>query len=169
MASPDINNYYIGKGNVRFRPSDGPTAGVFRHVGNVPEFEWTPELEELEHKTSMEGVRSVDLTIVVEKKGSLRIVLEEWTPENLALALMHDAYSSGAIQIFKDEAIRGQVLFTNSNTVGPRYEWHFLAVDIIPDAAMGLITEEFGPIELKGKVSTSNGSFGTVTAHEVTA
>ncbi len=81
-AAPNINNYYIGKGKVYWTP-DG---GAERELGNVPEFEFTPSLEKLDHYSSQAGVRSKDRSVVLEKSAQLRIVMEEWSVENLPAA-----------------------------------------------------------------------------------
>lgn len=164
IASPSIQNYTIGKGAVHVRVS-GETN--FRHIGNCPEFEFTPELEELEHFSSMTGVKSVDRTEVISKKGTLRIVFEEITPENLALALLGDlSNSSGGdqeIQIFSKSSKRCEFKFVGNNDVGPKYEWYFRQVDIIPSGGIQLLSEEWMQIEISGKVAAVSGDFGTVT------
>lgn len=161
-TSPSTDNYRIGKGICRFKRTG---AGTFRDMGNSPAFEFTPELEELEHETSRSGIRSVDKTVVVSKKGTLAITLDEWSADNIALALLDDTYSgSGAIEIFGGSSVTGEVLFTDTNEVGEQYEWHFLNVTFIPSAALGLISDEWGQIELNGRVGVNGaGSFGTAT------
>lgn len=167
-VSPNVNNYYLGKGNVYVsETATEPGTGDWRHVGNVPEFEFTPEIENLEHFSSMEGVRTKDRTIVLEKSGQLRMVLEEFTPENLAVALLgtqeDNSDGDAVIEIFAENSKRLAVKFVGSNDVGPRYEAFFPGVDFIPSAAIGLINEEWGNMELTGDVVTVGGSFGTIT------
>ena len=160
MATSD---YYIGKGIVSFMKTGEVT---YRDVGNVPEFEFTPELEELEHFSSRAGVRSKDRTIVLEKNGTLRIVLEEFTPENLAIAflgtLTDDTYGT-VIDIFASNAITGAIRFVGTNQIGTRYQIDFPNVSFIPSGTIGLISDEWGQIELTGDVLVdAYGSFGTV-------
>jgi hypothetical protein len=165
VASPSITNYVIGKGNFFIKSS---TDTVRRHIGNCPEFELTPELEKLEHFSSMEGVRERDKSIVIEKKATLRIVLEEWTPENQTLALLgtQTAQGSGSdvdISIFSVNAIRCELWFEANNDVGPKINYYFPAVDIIPSGSIPLISEEWMQFELTGDVQSSNSSFGTAS------
>lgn len=164
IASPDIRNYTIGKGSVHVRVS-GETN--FRHMGNCPEFEFTPEIEELEHFSSMTGVKSVDRTEVLSRKGTLRIVFEEMTAENLAIALLGDitTQSDGdqEIEIFSTSAKRCEFKFVGNNDIGPKYEWYFRQVDIIPSSGIQLLSEEWMQVEMSGKVAAVNGSFGTAT------
>jgi hypothetical protein len=161
-TSPDIRNYYIGKGNVEVM-LDGDT--VWRHVGNVVSFEFTPAIDKLDHFSSMEGVKSKDRTVVLTKSGSLKMVMEEFTAENMAMALIGAASvnSSGLdeIDIFSEEQVTCKVRFTGTNEVGPKWQLLFNKVDFIPSAAINPISDEWGQLEVTGDVSTVGGSFGT--------
>ncbi len=164
LASPNVLNYTIGKGSVYIRVT-GETDR--RPVGNCPEFEFTPEVEKLEHFSAQSGVRERDRTVVLEKKGSLRIVFEEMTADNLRLALL-GALTSGSggdqeIDIFSESSIRCEVWFDANNDVGSKVNYYFPAVDIIPSGAVPCISEEWMQIEITGDVQKSNGSFGTAS------
>lgn len=164
LASPNILNYTIGKGRIQIKRSGD---AEFRDIGNVPEFEFTPEIDKLEHFSSMEGVRERDRTVVREKKGSLRIVFEEMTAENLSIALI-GALTEGSsgdqeIQIFSENAVTCEVKFIGQNEVGPVYEWYFPRVDFIPSGGVNLISDEWMNCEINGDVQKVNGSFGTAT------
>lgn len=158
-ASPSPLNYFIGKGVLSFK-RDGES--VFRDLGNAPTVEFTPELTTLDHFSSRSGVRSKDRSVVTEKSGTVRIILEEWTLENLALALL-GTVDGNAIKIFDSNAVGGELKLTGTNEIGPRYEWHFKRVEFIPSAALGAITDEWGQIDLTGNAVAVDGDFGTVT------
>lgn len=163
VASPNILNYTVGKGRVSIRLT-GETN--FRPIGNCPAFTFTPELEELEHFSSMEGIKTVDRTIVLSKKGAIVITFDEMTPENLRLALLgsditEESGGDRQFNIFTNTALRAEVKFVGNNDVGPREEWYFPAVDFIPSGEISVISEEWREIELTGKVSAVSGSFGT--------
>ena len=57
-------------------------------MGNCTEFEFTPEIEKLDHFSSREGVRTKDKSVVLQKSGTVRLVLDEWSVENLKLAVL---------------------------------------------------------------------------------
>ena len=165
-ASPD--NYFIGKGIVSFKPTG---AADYRDLGNVPELEWVPELEELEHFSSREGVRTRDKTVIVEKKATMRLILEEWTAENLALAFLGDVEVTGTapdevtkINLFSQNAINGALRYVGTNEVGPKYQFDALNVTIIPSGTgIGFITDEWGQMELNAEIGVdSNGQFATL-------
>src|SRR6187397_342216 len=91
--SPNVLNYYIGKGNVYFKRSGDAD---YRHVGNVPEFEFTPDIEKLEHFSSMSGTKSKDRVVVTAKSATVRLVLDEWTAENIAIAFLGEVGANTA-------------------------------------------------------------------------
>jgi len=84
-VSPLTSQYYIGKGIVSIQLEGDIT---YRDIGNVPTFEFTPDIQTLPHFSSRYGVRAKDLEVVTEKNASLNIVMDEWTYDNLMLAFM---------------------------------------------------------------------------------
>ena len=158
-----IDNYTVGKGIVSFKPTGGAS---YVDMGNCTEFEFTPEIEKLDHFSSREGVRTKDKSVVLQKSGTIRLVLDEWSVENLKLAVLgSSAVVGGAdvIQIFDESSVSGSLKFTGTNDIGPKYEWIFSAVDFIPSSALNLISDEWGTIELTGECAAVSGSFGTIT------
>lgn len=163
-SSPNTDNYYVGKGIVSIKL---PTDPDYVDVGNVPEFEFTPNIERLDHFSSRTGVRSKDRSIVLEKGGTLRIIFEEWTSRNLALALMGavDLTDPEApeIDIFSENVIAAAVKFVGTNEVGPKWTYEFPRVEFAPSAALNPISDEWGQIEVEGEVlfDETAGTFGT--------
>ena len=158
-----IDNYTVGKGIVSFKPTGGAS---YVDMGNCTEFEFTPEIEKLDHFSSREGVRTKDKSVVLQKSGTVRLVLDEWSVDNLKLAVLgSSAVVGGAdvIQIFDESSVSGSLKFTGTNDIGPKYEWIFSAVDFIPSSALNLISDEWGTIELTGECAAVSGSFGTIT------
>lgn len=88
MVSPIVDAYYIGKGVVSIQLEADV---AYRDIGNVPTFEFTPDIQTLAHFSSRYGVRAKDLEVVTEKNASLNIVMDEFTAENLRLTLMGGA------------------------------------------------------------------------------
>jgi len=84
-VSPLTSQYYIGKGIVSIQLEGDLT---YRDIGNVPTFEFTPDIQTLPHFSSRYGVRAKDLEVVTEKNASLNIVMDEFTYDNLMLAFM---------------------------------------------------------------------------------
>jgi len=164
MSAPNITNYFVGKGIVEFKRTG---ASVWKHLGNVPEFELTPNAESLEHFSSMEGVRSKDRTIVLKKSMTVRVLMEEWNAHNLGLALLGDPETNSdgytEIDIFSENAISGELRFTGTNEVGPRWIILLNKVDFLPSSSLNPISDEWGQLEVTGECAVVNGSFGTAT------
>lgn len=161
MPTPSVGNYYIGKGVVAISTDAGVT---WRDLGNVPEFELTPEIEQLEHFSSREGVRTKDLTVVTSTSATLRIVMDEFVLDNLGLALLGSSQVAGSgynyIEIFSVTKINAQVRFVGTNNVGKQFRILLNSVDFIPGSSINFISEEFGTLEVTGEVAAVGGSFG---------
>lgn len=157
----DPLQYYIGKGALEF-----DTGGGYYAVGNVPTFEVTPSVETLSHYSSLSGVRSLDREVVTTTEVNVRIVLEEWTFENVRVMLLGsettDGSGNSAVDILANTEITAAVRFTGSNTIGPQYRIVLPSVKFTPASGMNVISEEFGQLELNGKAQLSGGTFGTM-------
>src|SRR5678815_6038088 len=125
MATPpNTSNYYIGKGIVSFKKSGQDN---YRDLGNATVFEFAPNITQLDHFSSRNGVKTKDRSVITEKSATINLTLEEWTLDNLRLAFLGgnvDANSSGnqAFAIFAANQIDGELRFVGTNDVGPRYE-----------------------------------------------
>lgn len=161
-ASPD--NLYIGKGVVTFQATGATTA---RDLGEVPEFEFTPSIETLDYFSSRAGVRQKVKSVVVQRGGTLRIVMNEFTAANLALAVGGTVTQNTAlddvIEILATNAIEGVLTFTGTNEVGRKLTAVFNKVSFPPAGSLGLISDEWGSIEINGEaLADTNGDFGTI-------
>lgn len=156
-----VNNYFIGKGIVSFKK----TGGSYVDMGNAPTFEWTPNLTTLDHFSSRAGTKSKDKTIIIEKTGTVKVVLDEWTLANLAIALLDDSYSgTGAIDIFAGVAVTGSIKCVGTNDVGSQFTIELLNVSVKPAGSLGFITDGWGQIEIDCDVAVdaTSGSFGSL-------
>lgn len=153
-TSPNVSNYSVLKATVEFDSVD---------LGNCTQIELTPEFEKLEHFSSMTGVKSVDKTVVVSKKVSIRLVMDEWSEANVRLAILAAATGT-PINIFSESEREGDLVVTGTNTVGEAYVWTFPSVSFIPSASLNLISEEWATMEISGTVNAIAGVFGTVAA-----
>lgn len=164
IETADVKNYYIGKGILEFKRHGEPD---YIDMGNATAFEITPELEKLDHFSNRRGVKQKDRTVIVSKKATVKVTLEEWTPRNVALALLGklgvDAQGRDEVEIFGENAIGGSLRFTGTNEVGPKWQIVLPEVEFSPSAAVSPITDEWGALELSGDVSAVDGKFGTAT------
>lgn len=166
LISPNTGNYRVGKGALWFKREG---AGDYSHMGNATSFEFTPEVEKLDHFSSMEGVKEKDASVVLSRGGTIKIVLDEWTPSNMALALLGDvdeaAVGGPTVEILATDAVEGALKFLSNNDVGPRWNAFYHRVSFVPSAALNPISDEWGQIELDGESLVSQdapnvGKFG---------
>lgn len=100
---------YLGKRDSQGQPLE------LRSPGNVAELKLSLKTEVLEHFESQSGQRSLDHRMIKSKTATVSLTIEEFTKENLALALYgnHLTRSSGNVS---DEPIGGLVPM-----IGDRY------------------------------------------------
>jgi hypothetical protein len=165
LISPNIGNYYIGRGlvSIKLLGESGYTA-----CGNCPTFEFTAKVTQLDHYSSMTGVKVKDFTAVTEISGSLQMVLEEFTARNMGFALLGlptggPSPTPDTIEIFADPVIYGAVQFVGANDIGPVWTTTFPLVSLKPNKALSLIGNTWGTIDLLGDVlyDVQTGGFGT--------
>lgn len=164
--------YTVGKGIVTIKPA-GDT--VWYDVGNVPEFEFTPTVEELAHFSSRGGLRMRDRTVIIETGGDLRIVLEEMTSLNLGIILLGEetvtagatvgAPSTHVLEILSKTTFTAAVRFQGMNDVGPKWNLQFHKVDFTPSGSFNPISDEWNAMEVTGRAAAVEiggvPSFGT--------
>lgn len=165
-TSPNTLNYRIGRGTVHFK-RDG--AGAFRHLGNVPSFVYTPEVEKKEHFSSMEGILVKDAEHVTQVGATIAATLEEITPENLAyFALSEVEEMSDGSKVLRGLSltqIRGTIKVTGTNDVGQKVDFEGL-VSFTPTGDFQFISDgdDYSTIELEMDVlKDANGDFGVWT------
>jgi hypothetical protein len=161
-ASPSPLNYFIGKGIPSIKIG---AALTYNDMGNAPEVEFTPSIESLAHFSSRLGTRTKDREVIIEKGGTLRIVLDEWTMENLSLALLGDISTNSdgdeEIDIMSQNSITAAFKFVGTNEVGAQVTLWLNKVEFKPSSTLGLVSDEWGQIELTGEVLSDNlGKFG---------
>ena len=100
---------YLGKRD----PSGAPIE--VRSPGNVAELKLSLKTDVLEHYESQSGQRALDHRMVKQKSATVNLTIEEFTKENLALAL-YGNFVVGTTGTVTDEPLGGV-----SATVGDRY------------------------------------------------
>jgi hypothetical protein len=109
---------YLGKRDVNGQPIE------VRSPGNVADLKLSLKTEVLEHFESQSGQRSLDHRMIKSKSATITLAIEEFTKENLALALYgtHVTTTGGSVT---DEPVGG-----TTPMVGDRY---FLAHPKVSD------------------------------------
>ena len=160
--APSTDNYVIGKGFLIFKPVGEDD---FFHLGNCPNFTFTPGVTKLDHFSSMEGTKEKDKTIVTEKTGTVRLTLEEFTKRNLGILLMGDVDDSDpdniTIDIFSTTALEGELRFYATNDEGPRWRFFLNKVQFTPSGDFSPISENYANMVVTGDVFSQDGVWGT--------
>lgn len=93
-----VDRYYRGQGRVYFAEKDTATGNAtgFRWLGNVPELRLSLNTERVEHKESYTGQSQTDKVIEVSQEGTWTMQLEDFSKENLALAMYGQAAAVAA-------------------------------------------------------------------------
>jgi hypothetical protein len=163
QASPNVGNYYVGKGVVKINVT-GIDSG-WRLVGNCPTFELTPNITKLAHYSAQRGTKFKDANVTQVKELTLKMTLDEITPENLQVALLGSETDSTGLghNILDMDEIVAAVRFVGTNAVGDKQQVDLPTVSITPSGAIGFISDGWAQIELAGDVTADeNGNFGTV-------
>lgn len=164
-ASPNVLNYFIGKGNLFWTPQ----GGIERHLGNAPLVQVQPNLTKLPHFSSMGGIATKDREVTQRKEATVTINLDEITIENLGLALFGtpevNSDDDMEFRIMAEPEQIGRLRLVGSNDVGDRFIVIIDRVSINPSDPIDFISEEFAVLALEGEtteVIPGNG-FGSVT------
>jgi hypothetical protein len=177
VLSPNTGNYYIGRGVVWWKNT---TQGLttWRDLGNAPACDFKAAIKRLDHFSSRLGLKTKDDSVVIEANATLTIKLDEWTRDNLALAMM-GLEGANPFNVFEQTDIQGEIFFLGTNNIGAKVAAHFPVVQITSAGTLSFISaDKYGELELTGDLlldpatvpialggtgtGTGNGSFGTV-------
>jgi hypothetical protein len=181
MPTPDAGNLSLGAGEVlfdRFDASGNPTG--YRHLGNVESLAITTTVETVQKKSSMDGARGIYKEAVIGSEAEVSMVLSEYDPENLALALLGDTATFS-------QASGGPATGQQINNGNPlKFDrWYYLGKKQVTVTAVkqgaqtGVLgtdyelNTELGLIKIKSggvfteAVTTWDGSWASVTATQV--
>lgn len=143
---------YLGERNTNGEPIN------VRTPGNVADLSISLKTDVIEHYESQSGQRAVDLRLVKQKSATVMLTIEEFTKENLALALYgnHITGSGGSVT---DEIVGG-----SAPVVGDRY---FLAHPKV--SALTIVDSAATPATLAaGTHYTADEDFGAIQFLDIT-
>jgi len=86
--APNVNNLSLGKGELFFNKLLDDVYQGEKSLGNCPAINLTPEVEELEHVSSLEGLNKVDVKIVTSLKLIVTATLEEFNQDNIEMIFL---------------------------------------------------------------------------------
>ena len=168
-ASPNVNNYHIGKGIVTFKEAGGST---FVDLGNAPSFIYTPTVEKVEHFSSREGVKTKDFTAITQVGATIKVTLDEITGENLAIFALAEIDTTtpgeAVLSGLSKAEFKGDIKVTGTNDIGQKVDFE-ATVSFVPSGDFSFITDEdnFTVITIEAEVQKDeDGAFGVWTIHE---
>ncbi|MFZ1059283.1 MAG: hypothetical protein WAP47_08825 [Candidatus Rokuibacteriota bacterium] len=161
-ASTD--NYYVGKAIITFKKTGAMSA---TDLGNIPECEFSFNIEKLDHFSSRAGVKSKDKSVIISKSATIRLVMEEITAENMALALggtvTTNSDGSKTFGLMTDNTTEGELTITGTNEIGNQVNW-VGDVSFAPSGSFNPISDEWGSVEATCEVLVDGyGNFGLFT------
>jgi hypothetical protein len=169
-ASPSIQNYHIGKGIVSFQ-EDGQSE--FLDLGNAPSFLWSPKVEKKEHFSSREGVKVKDFTAITQTGATIKLVLDEINPDNIAIFTLgvKSTAVAGVVSIsaFKKTEVAGIIKVEGTNDIGQHVDYTG-RISVTPSGDFAFISDkdDFSALEIEAEVQKSDtGDFGVFTIHDV--
>lgn len=161
-ASPSVLNYQYGAGALYLKV-DG-VDDALRHVGNMRSLTLAKEIESIEHKQTMSGLRSTDLEIITEVGASMNVELEEVTQENMALFVMgtptEGTGGESTILGLSNTTLDADFQYVSDNARGRNMIFSGRA-SIRPNGDFSFITDGLTAIPLTLKILQSGGAFGT--------
>lgn len=136
----NTSSYTLGRGKVFFKGDlpAGLDASGFRDLGNCTDFSIAFESETKEHQRLLDGLKTIDKTVLVSQKMTVSLTLDELNLNNLAMALLGYKGGSAATgtpllnpqQIASNDALISQPnVFINGLALGVWYD-----LEIIPAA-----------------------------------
>jgi hypothetical protein len=170
-ASPNVQNYHIGKGIVSFKETGAPD---FVDLGNAPSFQYSPTVEKLEHFSSREGVKTKDFTAITQVGATVTFTLDEITGYNLAFFSLAEqgTDTDGNITLsgLTKTEFTGEIKVVGTNDIGQQVDF-VATVSFVPSGDFNFITDEdnWTTIEIEAEVQkAADGSFGIWTIRDET-
>lgn len=135
----------------------------WKHAGNIQNFDVTPNPTIVDHKNTQGPLKVVDLTAMTLLQIDFATKLDEWTADNLMMALLGTTDTSGLIHIGVT-TIRRQIKFEGANIYGPQWEVILPNCFIAAKETIQLMgSDDFAELPLSGRIlyDAALGSFGT--------
>jgi len=137
------------------------------HIGNVQDWSITPNPTVIKHKNTQGPLKRIDLVVPILVEMTFATKLDEWTEDNLLMALLGetDTDTVGSFLKIGVTVVRRQMKFVGANAIGPRYEVILPNVFInAKDTLSFLGSDDFASIPLSGDllIDATLNAFGTV-------
>src|ERR1051326_2023313 len=163
MASPNINDTYLGAGRVEWKGSADPS---YRHLGEVDMFAVTGNVERKDFYSKLVGKRRKARSVVGQEQATCRFRMREVNPENLGLFFLGSVTSGppAVVQIMDLGEVNGALRFVGTNDVGEKLQCDLPNVNLAPNGDFDFLADDWGGMEITAEViaDPSTGSFGEI-------
>jgi hypothetical protein len=147
--------YFSGQGKLFVAPLVNGIPGQFRWLGNVPDFKPSFDTSKIEHKESYSGQRLLDKVITTENKSKVTAELEDWSKENLALAVRGSvsAVSAGTVTTSSPETspaglVAGSIWALKHQKVSTVVIKDSAATPVTVDSSDYVVDPDFGTVTI---------------------
>lgn len=160
-ASPSEQNIQYGAGVLRIKVDD--VDEVLRHVGNMTSMNLSADIETIDKKQTMSGLKTTYIKITTELSKTLEAVLDEVTPENMALFVMgtQSTNTDGDVEI--SGGTQTEMLcdfeYTSDNPNGRQMIFSGRG-QITPNGDFSFITDGLTSIPISIAILKDGGEFG---------
>src|SRR6266550_3594047 len=136
-TSPNPLNYFVGRGQVFWKNDSVGGSGAWRDLGNAPSVQFKAAIKNLDHFSSRIGLKLKDRSIAIDANATLIVKLDEWTGDNLALAIM--GLEGTSFDILSESSITGGFFFLGTNDIGAKFSALFPIVNLTPTGTLDFI------------------------------
>lgn len=144
---------------------------VWTDMGNLKKFSITPNSTLIKHKKTRGGLKTIDKVAQTLVEMSFEASIDEWTLDNLMMALLGQSETDTGGQFIKVgiQPVERQLKFVGDGKFGGRFEVIIPHAFINANAAIDFLTDsdnDFAPLPLSGDIlhDTTLGAFATVQA-----
>jgi len=144
VAPPNVSNYSIGKGKLWIADYVA-SPSAWTEIGNCPSVAVEHAVERLAHFSSMEGLKERDLNPVVSIAYTVTFETDEVCAENLNLWCLGTDNGDSIAALTNVDAYYS-LKFVEDKEVGENRTFVFHKVQVAPNGAGALISEEWGTL-----------------------
>lgn len=165
-TAPNTSNYTISRGTFTFTPDGGSQTTL----GNVRECTYTPDITKKDHFSTQVGIRTKDLSVISQLGATMKMTLDEINNFNLAMYLLADPTTSGALGGLTVPTLQGTLTMSGTNTIGNQLTFTG-KVSMVPAGDLTLVQDgdDWMGIPVSCEVLQDSGAYGVWDIQEATA
>lgn len=160
-ASPNVDNYYVGKGILYIADFPGAGAPSWIDLGNCPRLEYEPTEQVIEHYSSRNKAREQDDETVIMSGYNLSFILDEISVKNMQLFMRASKVGTNILRANQSLAQRYALKFVSDNVRGPDIKFEFWKVKLTPNGAFSVLGDDYGTLSFNGKGLSDSANHST--------